>query len=190
MLPLKWSMYNFTGPSLLQECLTGEDMRWPVGSTCCTPAPPTRGTWGEDWDWSREPPETSCRTGPLTCRLWRRWPHTHTHTHAYTHSHSEQSWVKVVFPLYWVTCDIFSWGQQLFMSSSQNNKDSEVTSQWPALPLFLHQEESILSTLVRFGIRSGKTGNLAMEVDGLTFHPTHSDIITRLLEVTRGSNYC
>ena len=72
--------FNLTGPSLLQECLTGEDTRWPVGSTCCTPALPTRGTWGEDWDRSREPPETSCRTGPLTCRLWRRWPHTHTHT--------------------------------------------------------------------------------------------------------------
>lgn len=25
-----------------------------------------------------------------------------------------------------------------------------------------------------------------MEVDGLTFHPTHSDMITRLLEATRG----
>lgn len=38
-----------------------------------------------------------------------------------------------------------------------------------------------------FGIRSGKTAHLAMEVDGLTFHPTHSDIITRLREVTLGS---
>ncbi|CAK6976476.1 D-glutamate cyclase%2C mitochondrial [Scomber scombrus] len=49
------------------------------------------------------------------------------------------------------------------------------------------KEESILSTLVRFGIRSGKTAHLAMEVDGLTFHPTHSDIITQLVEVTAGS---
>uniref|UniRef100_A0A8D3CYI1 D-glutamate cyclase n=1 Tax=Scophthalmus maximus TaxID=52904 RepID=A0A8D3CYI1_SCOMX len=49
------------------------------------------------------------------------------------------------------------------------------------------KEESFLSTLVRFGIRSGKTGHLAMEVDGLTFHPTHSDMITRLLEATQGS---
>uniref|UniRef100_A0A3Q4BRV4 D-glutamate cyclase-like C-terminal domain-containing protein n=1 Tax=Mola mola TaxID=94237 RepID=A0A3Q4BRV4_MOLML len=48
------------------------------------------------------------------------------------------------------------------------------------------KEESILSTLVRFEIRSGKTGHLAMEVDGLTFYPTHSDIITRLREVTLG----
>ncbi|XP_036954441.1 D-glutamate cyclase, mitochondrial isoform X1 [Acanthopagrus latus] len=61
---------------------------------------------------------------------------------------------------------------------------------WTANLPSVEKEESILSTLVRFGIRSGKTGNLAMEVDGLTFHPTHSDIITRLLEVTRGSNYC
>lgn len=51
----------------------------------------------------------------------------------------------------------------------------------------VEKEESFLSTLVSFGIRSGKTGNLAMEVDGLTFHPTHSDIITRLLEATLGS---
>ncbi|XP_077419712.1 D-glutamate cyclase, mitochondrial isoform X2 [Vanacampus margaritifer] len=50
------------------------------------------------------------------------------------------------------------------------------------------KEESILSTLVRFGIRSGKTAHLAMEVDGLSFHPTHSAIITRLLDVTLGSS--
>ncbi|XP_037341837.2 D-glutamate cyclase, mitochondrial isoform X4 [Pungitius pungitius] len=55
---------------------------------------------------------------------------------------------------------------------------------WTANLPSVDKEESILSTLVRFGIRSGKTGHLAMEVDGLTFHPTHSDIITRLLEVT------
>uniref|UniRef100_A0A3Q3EPH3 D-glutamate cyclase n=1 Tax=Labrus bergylta TaxID=56723 RepID=A0A3Q3EPH3_9LABR len=58
---------------------------------------------------------------------------------------------------------------------------------WTANLPSVDKEESILSTLMSFGIRSGKTGNLAMEVDGLTFHPTHSDIITRLLEVTRGS---
>lgn len=51
----------------------------------------------------------------------------------------------------------------------------------------VQKEELFLGTLVRFGIRSGKTGNLAMEVDGLTFHPTHSDMISRLLEVTLGS---
>ncbi|XP_008314806.1 D-glutamate cyclase, mitochondrial [Cynoglossus semilaevis] len=48
----------------------------------------------------------------------------------------------------------------------------------------VEKEESFLSTLMQFGIRSGKTGNLAMEVDGMTFHPTHSDIITRLIKET------
>uniref|UniRef100_UPI0037E8E360 D-glutamate cyclase, mitochondrial-like n=1 Tax=Semicossyphus pulcher TaxID=241346 RepID=UPI0037E8E360 len=63
----------------------------------------------------------------------------------------------------------------------------EQLQDWTANLPSVDKEESILATLVKFGIRSGKTGNLAMEVDGLTFHPTHSDIITRLLEVTRGS---
>ncbi|XP_070776627.1 D-glutamate cyclase, mitochondrial [Enoplosus armatus] len=63
----------------------------------------------------------------------------------------------------------------------------ELLQDWTANLPSVDKEESVLSTLVRFGIRSGKTGNLAMEVDGLTFHPTHSDIITRLLEVTLGS---
>ncbi|XP_061552497.1 D-glutamate cyclase, mitochondrial isoform X2 [Phycodurus eques] len=58
---------------------------------------------------------------------------------------------------------------------------------WTANLPSVDKEESILSTLVRFDIRSGRTAHLAMEVDGLTFHPTHSDIITRLLEVTLGS---
>ncbi|XP_028252154.1 D-glutamate cyclase, mitochondrial isoform X2 [Parambassis ranga] len=64
----------------------------------------------------------------------------------------------------------------------------ELLQDWTANLPSVDKEESCLSTLVRFGIRSGKTANLAMEVDGLTFHPTHSDIITRLLEVTHGSN--
>ncbi|XP_017290359.1 D-glutamate cyclase, mitochondrial isoform X2 [Kryptolebias marmoratus] len=54
----------------------------------------------------------------------------------------------------------------------------------------VQKEESFLSTLVHFGIRSGKTGNLGMEVDGLTFDPTHSDMIRRLLEATLGSPDC
>ena len=29
----------------------------------------------------------------------------------------------------------------------------------------------MLAVLVKFGVRSGKTANLGMEVDGLTFHP-------------------
>ncbi|XP_041827373.1 D-glutamate cyclase, mitochondrial isoform X2 [Melanotaenia boesemani] len=63
----------------------------------------------------------------------------------------------------------------------------EQLQDWTANLPSVEKEESFLSTLVRFGIRSGKTGHLAMEVDGLTFHPTHSDIITRLLEATLGS---
>ncbi|XP_072221631.1 D-glutamate cyclase, mitochondrial isoform X2 [Leuresthes tenuis] len=63
----------------------------------------------------------------------------------------------------------------------------EQLQDWTANLPSVEKEESCLATLVRFGIRSGKTGNLAMEVDGLTFHPTHSDIITRLLEATLGS---
>ncbi|XP_034531839.1 D-glutamate cyclase, mitochondrial [Notolabrus celidotus] len=57
---------------------------------------------------------------------------------------------------------------------------------WIANLPSVDKEESILATLMDFGIRSGKTGNLAMEVDGLTFHPTHSDIIRRLVEATQG----
>ncbi|XP_068573852.1 D-glutamate cyclase, mitochondrial isoform X2 [Cebidichthys violaceus] len=68
----------------------------------------------------------------------------------------------------------------------ENTIPQEQLQDWTANLPSVDKEESILSTLVRFGIRSGKTGHLAMEVDGLTFHPTHSDIITRLLEVTLG----
>ncbi|XP_070698949.1 D-glutamate cyclase, mitochondrial isoform X2 [Pempheris klunzingeri] len=61
---------------------------------------------------------------------------------------------------------------------------SQQLQDWTANLPSVDKEESILSILMNFGIRSGKTGNLAMEVDGLTFHPTHSEIITRLLEAT------
>ncbi|XP_067336171.1 D-glutamate cyclase, mitochondrial isoform X2 [Channa argus] len=60
----------------------------------------------------------------------------------------------------------------------------EQLQDWTANLPSVNKEETFLSTLVRFGIRSGKTGHLAMEVDGLTFHPTHSGIINRLLDVT------
>ena len=42
----------------------------------------------------------------------------------------------------------------------------------------------MLAILVKFGVRSGKTATLGMEVDGLTFHPTHSDLIARLRDCT------
>ncbi|KAF7649258.1 hypothetical protein LDENG_00144280 [Lucifuga dentata] len=63
---------------------------------------------------------------------------------------------------------------------------AEFQQDWAANLPSVNKEETILATLVRFGIRSGVSGRLAMEVDSLSFHPTHSDIITRLLEVTRG----
>lgn len=63
----------------------------------------------------------------------------------------------------------------------------EQLNHWRSNLPSVHKEETFLSTLMSFGIRSGKTAHLAMEVDGLTFHPTHSDIITRLREVTLGS---
>uniref|UniRef100_A0A3Q2YHD7 D-glutamate cyclase n=1 Tax=Hippocampus comes TaxID=109280 RepID=A0A3Q2YHD7_HIPCM len=71
-----------------------------------------------------------------------------------------------------------------------DHQTPEELQDWIANLPSVKKEESILSTLVRFGIRSGKTAHLAMEVDGLTFHPTHSDIITRLLKVTHGSADC
>ncbi|KAG7465782.1 hypothetical protein MATL_G00157280 [Megalops atlanticus] len=46
------------------------------------------------------------------------------------------------------------------------------------------KEEELLAVLVKHGVRSGKTGNLAMEVDGLPFHPTHSALIQQLREAT------
>ncbi|CAI9610103.1 unnamed protein product, partial [Staurois parvus] len=46
------------------------------------------------------------------------------------------------------------------------------------------KEEKLLEILVQHGVRSGKTGNLAMEVDGLPFFNTHSDMIKSLLDVT------
>ncbi|XP_028298346.1 D-glutamate cyclase, mitochondrial isoform X2 [Gouania willdenowi] len=69
----------------------------------------------------------------------------------------------------------------------EQDKPPEQLQDWTANLPSVSKEECFLSTLVRFGIRSGKTANLAMEVDGLTFHPTHSDIISRLLRVTFGS---
>uniref|UniRef100_A0A672T2W5 D-glutamate cyclase n=1 Tax=Sinocyclocheilus grahami TaxID=75366 RepID=A0A672T2W5_SINGR len=48
----------------------------------------------------------------------------------------------------------------------------------------LWTEEGMLHILVKYGTRSGKTANLGLEVDGLTFHPYHSDIIQRLRNLT------
>ncbi|KFP60515.1 hypothetical protein N322_11871, partial [Cariama cristata] len=43
------------------------------------------------------------------------------------------------------------------------------------------KEEKLLKTLVRHGVRSGKTASLEMEVDGLPFYNTHSLMIEKLL---------
>ncbi|KAG8561868.1 hypothetical protein GDO81_015509 [Engystomops pustulosus] len=55
---------------------------------------------------------------------------------------------------------------------------------WAASLPSVRKEEKLLSILVDHGIRSGVTGNLGMEVDGLPFYDAHSDMIKRLLEVT------
>ncbi|KAM9293968.1 D-glutamate cyclase, mitochondrial [Gastrophryne carolinensis] len=60
---------------------------------------------------------------------------------------------------------------------------SEQKSWMSALPS-VEKEEKLLEILVQHGIRSGKTGNLAMEVDGLPFYNVHSDMIRSLLEAT------
>lgn len=52
-----------------------------------------------------------------------------------------------------------------------------------ALPSII-KEDKMLSILVRHGVRSGKTGTLGMEVDGLPFYDAHSSIIQKLLDVT------
>ncbi|KAA0711358.1 D-glutamate cyclase, mitochondrial [Triplophysa tibetana] len=60
----------------------------------------------------------------------------------------------------------------------------EQQSIWTACLPTVAKEEDVLHILVKYGIRSGKTANLGLEVDGLTFHPYHSDIIRRLRDLT------
>ncbi|XP_072350214.1 D-glutamate cyclase, mitochondrial isoform X2 [Scyliorhinus torazame] len=64
-------------------------------------------------------------------------------------------------------------------------KTAEMDICLSALPT-VHKEEKLLELLVKHGIRSGKTGNLGMEVDGLLFYDTHSSVIKQLLEITLG----
>lgn len=52
------------------------------------------------------------------------------------------------------------------------------------LCLLLLQEEKMLGILVRHRIRSGVSGIVGMEVDGLPFHGTHAQMIQKLLDVT------
>ncbi|XP_018414028.1 PREDICTED: UPF0317 protein C14orf159 homolog, mitochondrial [Nanorana parkeri] len=62
-------------------------------------------------------------------------------------------------------------------------RSSERESWVSSLPS-VSKEEKLLEILVQHGVRSGKTGNLAMEVDGLPFFNTHSDMIRSLLDDT------
>ncbi|XP_069493546.1 D-glutamate cyclase, mitochondrial isoform X2 [Ambystoma mexicanum] len=55
---------------------------------------------------------------------------------------------------------------------------------WSASLPSVSKEEKMLTILVRHGIRSGMTGNLGMEVDGLPFYNAHSSVIQKLLEIT------
>ncbi|NXL27495.1 GLUCM protein, partial [Glaucidium brasilianum] len=57
---------------------------------------------------------------------------------------------------------------------------SKKTDWLSALPS-VAKEEKLLKTLVRYGVRSGKTASLEMEVDGLPFYNTHSLMIEKLL---------
>ncbi|XP_056101520.1 D-glutamate cyclase, mitochondrial isoform X2 [Rhinichthys klamathensis goyatoka] len=61
-------------------------------------------------------------------------------------------------------------------------------SLWSACLPTIAKEEDMLHILVKYGVRSGKTANLGLEVDGLTFHPYHSDIIQRLRHLTLNVN--
>lgn len=107
---------------------------------------------------------------------------------------------------YAITCGVSNWGgyavacglfllqncpsHQRYLKKGlglNQTTSPEETQRWTVGLPSVDKEESFLSTLVRFGVRSGKTGNLAMEVDGLTFYPTHSEIITRLLQVTHST---
>lgn len=46
------------------------------------------------------------------------------------------------------------------------------------------KEQKMLGILVRHKVRSGVSGNVGMEVDGLPFHGTHAQMIQKLLDVT------
>nr|XP_023683233.1 D-glutamate cyclase, mitochondrial isoform X2 [Paramormyrops kingsleyae] len=55
---------------------------------------------------------------------------------------------------------------------------------WAASLPTVDKEEDFLSILVKYGVRSGKTANLGLEVDGLPFHPTHATIIQKMRDIT------
>lgn len=48
------------------------------------------------------------------------------------------------------------------------------------------KEEKMLGILVHHKVRSGVSGIVGMEVDGLPFHGVHAKMIQRLVDVTTG----
>ncbi|MGH0157205.1 UNVERIFIED_CONTAM: hypothetical protein FKN15_078273 [Acipenser sinensis] len=62
-------------------------------------------------------------------------------------------------------------------------RHSEQDSWASALPT-VTKEKKLLELLVKYGIQSGKTGNLGIEVKGLPFYDTHSAMIQQLAEIT------
>ncbi|XP_041120979.1 D-glutamate cyclase, mitochondrial-like isoform X2 [Polyodon spathula] len=62
-------------------------------------------------------------------------------------------------------------------------RHSEQDSWASALPT-VTKEEKLLEILKKYGIGSGKTGNLGMEVNGPPFYDTHSTMIQQLAEIT------
>uniref|UniRef100_A0A4X2LZN5 D-glutamate cyclase, mitochondrial n=1 Tax=Vombatus ursinus TaxID=29139 RepID=A0A4X2LZN5_VOMUR len=52
-----------------------------------------------------------------------------------------------------------------------------------ALPSII-KEEKMMKILVQHQVRSGVTGNVGMEVDGLPFHGIHAEMIQQLIDVT------
>ncbi|NWS51467.1 GLUCM protein, partial [Chunga burmeisteri] len=75
------------------------------------------------------------------------------------------------------TCEIHDRYLRKAVGFPQLSKKTVWLSSLPSVS----KEEKLLKTLVRHGVRSGKTASLEMEVDGLPFYDTHSLMIEKLL---------
>ncbi|NWU75679.1 GLUCM protein, partial [Onychorhynchus coronatus] len=75
------------------------------------------------------------------------------------------------------TCEIHDRYLRKAVGFPALSKETGWLSALPSVP----KEEKLLKTLVRHGVRSGKTASLEMEVDGLPFYNTHSLMIEKLL---------
>ncbi|XP_032545933.1 D-glutamate cyclase, mitochondrial isoform X2 [Chiroxiphia lanceolata] len=76
------------------------------------------------------------------------------------------------------TCEIHDRYLRKAVGFPQSSKKMLWLSALPSVS----KEEKLLKTLVRHGVRSGKTASLEMEVDGLPFYNTHSLMIEKLLQ--------